>query len=98
MAPFLLILPLGLPAAAPASAASRPENLALQGRVSASSSATDFAGKYGPPRAVDGDFSTHWASRDDYDLPQWFQVDFAVPQTVDTIFLHTFVQPGLWSI
>jgi len=77
--------------------AQRPPNLARAGELSASSSATEFEGKYGPPRAVDGDTTSHWASADGYPLPQWFQVTFPEPQTVDTVLLDLFIQEGLYD-
>ncbi len=52
----------------------------------ASTSATEFDGKYGPPMAIDGNASTHWASAGP-DLPQWFEVSFPEPVTCDTIVL-----------
>lgn len=94
---FLFVSLLGLAVIPPMGAAARPENLVPWGRVSASSSASAFEGKYGPPRAADGDFSSHWASADAYALPQWFQVDFPEPQTVDTVFIHAYVQPDLYD-
>lgn len=78
-------------------AAGVPPNLARQGALSASSSATEFGGKYGPPKAADGNLRTHWASRDQYPLPQWFEVRWEEPQTVDTVIVSLYVQPGLYD-
>ncbi|MEA3399758.1 MAG: heparinase II/III family protein [Armatimonadota bacterium] len=64
------------------------ENLALDAQVEASSSATDFDGKYGPPRAIDGSGDTRWASAHGAELPQWLQVTFERPTTVDTLVIE----------
>jgi len=64
------------------------EDLALNARVEASSSATAHDGKYGPPRAIDGDSGTRWATRDGAEPPQWLEVTFDEPVTADTLVIE----------
>ncbi|UCH35655.1 MAG: heparinase II/III family protein [Armatimonadota bacterium] len=78
-------------------AAAGPPNLAREGAVSASSSASAFDADYGPPKAVDGDFRTRWASADGYALPQWFEVRWNDPRTVDGAFVAIYTQPDLYD-
>ena len=63
------------------------DNLALGAEVEASSAAGPVDGKYGPPKAVDGDSNTRWASADGAPPPQWLELTFAEPITLDTIVL-----------
>jgi hypothetical protein len=72
-------------------------NLARHGRCLASSQATVTEGKYGAPKAVDGDFSTRWASKDKYTLPQWFEIRWGKPQTINTLWVLPYVQPNLYD-
>lgn len=71
------------------------ENLALGAQVEASSSASPADGKYGPPRAVDGDAETRWATASGARPPQWLELTFPEPVTIDTIVLE---QSGLQDI
>jgi len=82
-----------------AASAPMPGNLALQGRLTASSSATEPEGKYGVKRAADNDLATHWASASEAALPQWLKVEWDGPQTVDTVMVSIFsVQaPNLYA-
>jgi len=52
------------------------------GEVAASSHS---GAKYAPGKAVDGDEGTRWACGDQAGLPQWLEVCFEKPVTVDTI-------------
>jgi len=61
-------------------------DLADHATPAASSSATEFDGKYGPPKAIDGNSATHWASAGP-DLPQWFELTFNQPVTLDTVII-----------
>jgi hypothetical protein len=74
-----------------------PRDFARSGTVTASSSASEFLGPYGPPRATDGNPQTHWASADGGALPQWFEVRWQRARTVDTILISTYAQPGLYD-
>ncbi len=63
-----------------------PQNWSLDGTITASSYANrEDDPKYGAASANDDNLSSHWASRDNYKLPQWIQVDFAKPRPVDTV-------------
>jgi len=64
------------------------EDLALGAQVEASSAASPADGKYGPPRAVDGNRGTRWATAADAQPPQWLELTFADPITIDTIVLE----------
>jgi len=67
----------------------KPANLVSQGRLTASSAATEPDGKYGVLRVADSDMNTHWASRD-ASLPQWIKVEWERPQTIDTVLVSIF--------
>lgn len=64
------------------------ENLALGAQTDASSSASAADGKYPPPMAIDGNSNTHWATAANAQPPQWFELTFAAPITIDTIVLE----------
>ncbi|NLO04659.1 MAG: hypothetical protein GX131_02400 [candidate division WS1 bacterium] len=64
------------------------ENLALNATVTASTCSGPVDSKYGPARAVDGDSNTRWASAADAPPPQWLQIEFGNPVTVNAIVLE----------
>ncbi len=83
----LCFLIAGMPACAQSIRTGGLENLALEAEVSASSSATDHAGKYGAPRAVDGNSGSRWATSGGAEPPQWLELTWPEPVTVSTIVL-----------
>ena len=64
------------------------ENLALDAQVQAGSSASAADGKYAPLRAIDGDTDSRWATAANAEPPQWLELTFAEPVTIDTIVLE----------
>ncbi|MGD9495658.1 MAG: heparinase II/III family protein [Armatimonadota bacterium] len=71
-------------------------NLAEGAAPAASTSATEFDGKYGPPMAIDGASDTHWASAG-ATLPQWFELTFAQPVSLDTVILDQVDNASLYA-
>lgn len=53
--------------------------------------------KYGPPKAVDGSLSTHWASDKDARPPQWIEVTFQQPRRIDTLALLPVKHTNLYA-
>ena len=64
------------------------ENFALEAQVEASSAASPADGKYGPPRAIDENHGTRWATAADVQPPQWLELTFAETITIDTIIIE----------
>ena len=71
-------------------------NLAEGATPAAATSATAFDDKYGPPMAIDGSSATNWACTG-LNLPQWFELTFAEPVTLDTIILEQRDMPNLYA-
>ncbi len=72
------------------------DNWCLQMPATASSSASVPDGKYGALRAVDGSMTSRWASRTG-DVPQWLQVDFDQPRTIDVVVLTQSDMPTIYA-
>ncbi len=68
-------------------------NLAEGATAAASTSAPEDDGKFGPPMAVDGSASTRWVAGGD--LPQWLELTFAEPITLDTVIVQQ-AEPGIY--
>ncbi len=64
------------------------DNLAVGATPAASSSASPYDGKYGPPQAIDENGGTRWASSADASMPQWFELSFPEPVTVTTVVIE----------
>lgn len=71
-------------------------NLALEAAATASTAASPQDGKYGPPRAIDGDADTRWASSGSA-VPQWLELTWPTPVTVDTVVLEQCEMTNLYA-
>lgn len=65
------------------------QNLLSDARIEVSSSAGPFESKYGPPKMLDNDLSTWWATRRQQEPPQWVKLTLQELAMVDTVVLVT---------
>jgi len=73
------------------------ENYCLNMPVEASTNASPEGDKYYCTSAVDGNISTHWASADKAQPPQWLQVNFDERRTIDAVVIVQVNMPNLYT-
>ncbi|MEA3402151.1 MAG: discoidin domain-containing protein, partial [Armatimonadota bacterium] len=73
------------------------KNVCLGAQVEASSNASEPGGRFYCDKAVDGSVSTRWATADHQGPPQWLQVEFAEPTTLDTVVILQVDMPELYA-